>query len=75
VQSILDFLDFNSFKTSILQLKAALEGGDQLIDRSKNNIDMFYKLEKEDPNDPSTGWSKKCDYNAIASKGVKLKIY
>ena len=79
VQTLLDFVDFNSFKNSILTFKASEH---QPVDNSNlnqiarsGNADMFFKLEGEDPNDPRNGWVKKSEINKIDTKGFSLTFH
>ena len=41
----------------------------------KQNVGMYLKLEKDNPDDASTGWEKKLDYRDYDRNGVCLSIY
>lgn len=64
VETIYGLIDFDKFKESILRYKmdslaiTAPETNDSL---GKQNQSIFYTYDKEDPEDPKTGWVKKQD--------------
>lgn len=70
--TLLDMLDFNKFKRTMLEMKQSqgadaqvqqAPGDDVRAEGSQMNLDKFHQLLAEDVNDPQYGWTKSTTVN------------